>query len=428
MNCNKDVNVHLAFKGFIERGKDNPDGWGIGLYKTNSEQVGQNRVSVVIKEANTCTSSESFSNELNKTGIVKSNIVISHVRIASCHAANKPLIYGDNEEFAIYNSFNTHPFQRILFGKEWLFAHNGTLNGIENGGFPLEPEFQPLGGTDSEYAFCFILSELLRHAKNIGTIPTFRDVVAIINSAANRISRKGGFNMLMSNSDYVYAYSNNGRLNYVYRHPGTDGAHPDYSQIKVVDREYREMKIEELQKSDDEKAVIIATNKLTRNEPYNWKGLDQGELYIFKNGERISKEDGAVVEQPRLGDYPAIFSSRTSERKPASGVKLSLKVKPGIAGLETHLAGEKDAPYAIASDEIISKFKNRVVKLNGKAVNIRWISWNDKLIEQYSEKNRYNAKNIISPGIMNNKLIILNESARKSIGTKVDDTVELSVE
>jgi predicted glutamine amidotransferase len=52
---------------------------------------------------------------------------------------------------------NTHPFKRVLWGRDWVFAHSGTLPKVK--GKPLR-EFTPVGDTDSEHAFCWLLAEL----------------------------------------------------------------------------------------------------------------------------------------------------------------------------------------------------------------------------------------------------------------------------
>ena len=62
---------------------------------------------------------------------------------------------------------NTHPFMRELWGRYWIFAHNGTL---EDFAPQLRRAFRPVGSTDSEHAFCCML-ETLRHAFPAGEPP-----------------------------------------------------------------------------------------------------------------------------------------------------------------------------------------------------------------------------------------------------------------
>ena len=50
---------------------------------------------------------------------------------------------------------NTHPFTRELWGRSWVFAHNGQLRGIKR--FALG-HYRTIGSTDSEHAFCWMMS------------------------------------------------------------------------------------------------------------------------------------------------------------------------------------------------------------------------------------------------------------------------------
>ena len=58
---------------------------------------------------------------------------------------------------------NTHPFRRALGRHTHLFAHNGTLKGIEQTIDEAALRYRPIGETDSELAFCALLSRLERH-------------------------------------------------------------------------------------------------------------------------------------------------------------------------------------------------------------------------------------------------------------------------
>src|SRR4029077_2603680 len=52
---------------------------------------------------------------------------------------------------------NTHPFKRVLWGRHWVFAHNGTLPKVKKRKLVLE---EPVGETDSEHAFCWMLERI----------------------------------------------------------------------------------------------------------------------------------------------------------------------------------------------------------------------------------------------------------------------------
>jgi hypothetical protein len=52
---------------------------------------------------------------------------------------------------------NTHPFQRELWGRYWIFAHNGNLKDFAP---PLSTAASAGRRTDSERAFCWLLQRL----------------------------------------------------------------------------------------------------------------------------------------------------------------------------------------------------------------------------------------------------------------------------
>jgi glutamine amidotransferase len=68
---------------------------------------------------------------------IKSCSVIAHIR-----QANRGIVALEN----------THPFTRELWGRNWTYAHNGQLRYKSGDG-----NFHPVGETDSEKAFCWLL-------------------------------------------------------------------------------------------------------------------------------------------------------------------------------------------------------------------------------------------------------------------------------
>ncbi len=136
MSFNVPIRPRFTFSGFCRRGKNNPDGWGLAFYPDKGN------ASLVIKEPGTASQSK-LSGFLCDYELVKSRIFVAHVRRSSQGGVS-------------YR--NTHPFSRELQGREYVFAHNGTLKEYKNS-LNLG-RFQPLGQTDSEYAFCYLLAQL----------------------------------------------------------------------------------------------------------------------------------------------------------------------------------------------------------------------------------------------------------------------------
>ena len=134
MNANTPTDVMFSFTGLATRADEHKDGFGIGFFEGKG-------VRLFVDERSARASPVA---ELVKTFPIRSNQVIAHIRKAT------------QGRVALEN---THPFVRELWGRYWVFAHNGDLKGFAP---RLHGAFRPVGGTDSELAFCWLLQELRR--------------------------------------------------------------------------------------------------------------------------------------------------------------------------------------------------------------------------------------------------------------------------
>ena len=108
---------------------------------------------------------------------------------------------------------NTHPFQRELWGRYWVFAHNGDLKDYAP---RLHASFHPVGGTDSERAFCWLMQEL---AKAHAAMPSVAELSVTLRELLPQIARHGTFNCMLSNGEALWAHCAT-RLSYIVRrHP-----------------------------------------------------------------------------------------------------------------------------------------------------------------------------------------------------------------
>ena len=129
---------------------------------------------------------------------IKSDNVIAHIRKAT------------QGRVALEN---THPFVRELWGRYWVFAHNGDLKDFQP---RLHGAFRPVGDTDSERAFCWLMQEL---AKAHASVPAIAELTRTLRELVPLLAAHGTFNLLLSNGQALWAHGST-RLHWLVRqHP-----------------------------------------------------------------------------------------------------------------------------------------------------------------------------------------------------------------
>lgn len=245
MNCNVPTDICFSFEGFCARGgktDEHKDGWGIAFF----EGLGCR----LFLDDNASIASPIA--ELVKQYPIKSRNVIAHIRKATHGKIGLE---------------NCHPFQRELWGNYWVFAHNGNL---ENFDYPFNGLYQPVGTTDSEKAFCFILEvlkEKFTHQK-----PNLPELYQVLQELTSNLSSYGIFNYLLSNGEYLFAYCTT-ELHYLVRQAPFAAAHLIDEDITVD--------FQALTNGED-RVAIIATAPLTDNEI--WTAIEPRKLLVFQDG------------------------------------------------------------------------------------------------------------------------------------------------
>lgn len=135
LSFNQHITPGFYFSALISRSRWNPDGWGLACYPNESKSA------VVFKEPIPGYKSR-LTRFLCGYQELRSKIFVGHIRLASRGGLSND---------------NTHPFTRSYNSREFSFCHNGTLYG---GDQLTQLTFQPLGETDSELAFCYLVSIL----------------------------------------------------------------------------------------------------------------------------------------------------------------------------------------------------------------------------------------------------------------------------
>jgi glutamine amidotransferase len=253
MNSRLPASLTLSFTGFSQRGgctDHHADGWGIAFFESEEatpDQPGKGVRYFVDKQG----ASTSPIASMLRTYPIKSHNVVAHVRKATIGAISLE---------------NCHPFVRELWGRYWVFAHNGDLKDYRPA---LHGSFRPVGNTDSELAFCWLLQEL---AKSHAGVPDVAELTCTLAELVPQIAKHGTFNFLLSNGQALWAHAST-QLHYVLRQ------HP-FTEVRLKDEDVS-VDLADLNGPDDRLAIVV-TEPLTTNE--DWIAMKSGELQVFVDG------------------------------------------------------------------------------------------------------------------------------------------------
>lgn len=239
----KPIVADFSIREFGHRDKDNADGWGLAWYPDRSVAI--------IKEAGKWRSSL-HSGFLETYAALRSQIFIAHVRHLTVGQPARA---------------NTHPFARELNGIEYCCAHNGTLKHAFD--LPLG-RFKPLGTTDSEHFFCYLLDAIASWSKPLSepeSWPRLHQLLAGHN-------RGGTMNLILSDGRHLFCY---------FDAAGWKGLH--YRHMLIRDQEKRRFEDAdvrlELGDGHVNFGVVVATSPLSLT---GWNSFLPGELLVLEGG------------------------------------------------------------------------------------------------------------------------------------------------
>ncbi|MGA8261910.1 MAG: class II glutamine amidotransferase [Arenicellales bacterium] len=244
MSANVPTDICFSFSGLMQRGGGtgpHRDGWGIAFYEGRGCRTFHDPTPSVDSEIA----------RLVRNYPIRSHIVVSHIR------------EGNIGEVCLQN---THPFQRELWGQVWTFAHNGQVEHFAD--LPLS-SYQPVGTTDSERIFCWLLGEI---RESFPEAPPEKSLSDFIAERCRTIDERGVFNVLMSDSRALYGYCST-KLCWITRR-----APFGVARLKDAD-----LTVDFVDLTTPRDIVtVIATEPLTDNE--TWTALQPGEMITFQDG------------------------------------------------------------------------------------------------------------------------------------------------
>lgn len=283
MNCNNPTDIGFSFAGFRKRGgmtDHHTDGFGIAFF----EKSACGKVGLRLFHDDKPSYCSPIADLINRYPIKAMN-VISHIRKAT--QGNTCLA-------------NIHPFVREIWGEKWVFAHNGQLNSEFLTKLSTNNDYyQPVGTTDSEMAFCYLLNQL---KIQFNEKPDDRILFVFLTKICRTLSKEGLFNCLLSNGHWQLAYAGS-LLFYLTRQAPFGKAILSDDELSIDFSE---------ETSSFDRVTVLVTIPLTSNE--TWQQLAVDECLVFC--------DGAIVYQniPENPQYLTIKEGISIARKVGASV------------------------------------------------------------------------------------------------------------
>jgi transglutaminase-like putative cysteine protease/predicted glutamine amidotransferase len=250
-----------------------PDGWGIGFYPGGEPSAS------ILKEP--APPEGSIRSQIVKAWEhLEASILMLHVRAA---------------RWGSISDANTQPFQRSWAGRDWLFAHSGSLrHRLE---LSVEPRFEPVGSTDTEAIFCELMSWVFE-----GRYRSLADIdPQILRRWFDFVNEHGSLTSVLSDGRDLLVYAD--------RH-GQDDAY-----LREIKAPYDNLVFGDADATVDltkrgikaRKGVLIASAPLDLNgmRDDGWARVAPGQLVVVREGAIIAKAtpDGALgtsVTQRRI--------------------------------------------------------------------------------------------------------------------------------
>jgi glutamine amidotransferase len=244
MSSNTPTDICFSFAGLMKRGGQtgpHGDGWGIAFYDGKGCRTFHDPA----------PSARSEIARFIRSYSIKSRTVVCHIR-----RANRGRLALEN----------THPFTRELWGRRWVFAHNGQLRGVKK--LPLAFS-RPIGTTDSEHAFCWLLDQLRLRWRDPPPAATLQREVRRL---AGELAALGVFNMLLTEGRTLYCHCSTHLAWLTRRWP--------FGTATLLDED---VSVDFAQHTTPKDVVtVVATRPLTRDE--TWQVLAPGSFQAFRDG------------------------------------------------------------------------------------------------------------------------------------------------
>ncbi len=224
-------------------------GWGYGWYPGNEDAA------TIIKDATAA----------REAGIIKamaewqrfnSTLFICHIRGAAKNIVQK----------------NIQPFSRSYAGSDWIMLHNGNLENYRDA-FYLgnDPLFEPVGTTDSEHVFCWLMQKIYHEKiRNLGDLDKQK-----LHDWFLEFNQYGTANFMLSDGKYLVVYQDKDGFNPIYWCRRV----PPYQQNVL---ESSDVVIDLNGDSEQEVTMVVFANEALTDD--KWTQMAPGEMLIVRRG------------------------------------------------------------------------------------------------------------------------------------------------
>ncbi len=201
-----------------------------------------------------------------------------------------------------YNHTQTQPFSRSFAGRDWLFMHNGDVDKLELEKLHGKKTrlLEPLGSTDSELAFCNLLTQLQEgNARRISDVDP-----ETLHSWFKRFDSLGSSDMFLSDGDSIVCFH------------GTQSPKQMYhTRIQPPDnQDVYESEAARISLSDPRDtyrtALIVSSSPFTGGE---WMQMQPGQMIVIRRGAIIW--DSAPEHHQPVKTMPLLVGQPQAQQK-----------------------------------------------------------------------------------------------------------------
>ncbi len=241
--------ISLKQTYFSKLDKETTFGWGYGWYPQGE------RAGTILKDATEADSSK-INEMLTQWQRFHSAIFIGHLRGAAKGISQQ----------------STQPFGRSYAGRDWIMLHNGDLNNYKDVLILDEhTNFEPLGQTDSEHLFCWLMQNIASAgARRIADID--QNKLAPWLATINQL---GTANIMLSDGDDLLVYQDVNLFNplkYCRRHPPYENT--------ILESE--DVLIDLSSGFDTSRTMVVFATQVMSDE--SWTDMEPGQFLVVRRG------------------------------------------------------------------------------------------------------------------------------------------------